>query len=109
MLHFNLSNNNNQYCLIFQSPPYSASHHRWSILEFALCRTYPGLICEYLDLNKGETKYHTFLILLLFGCYILILFLSLSHRRPTTPTVHIGARTSSKTHPNSDMQVPLFE
>jgi len=25
--------------------------------------------------NEGETKYHTFLILLLFGCYIFILFI----------------------------------
>ena len=38
-------------------------------------RTYLGLICEYQDPNKGETKYHTFLILLLFGCYILMLFI----------------------------------
>jgi len=38
-----------------------------------------------------------------------MLFLSLSHRRPTTPTVHAGARTSNRTHLNSDMQVPLFE
>jgi len=36
-------------------------------------------------------------------------FLSFSHWCPTTPTVHVGAHTSSRTHPNSDMQVPLFE
>ena len=38
-----------------------------------------------------------------------MLFLSLFHRRPIILTVHTGARTSSTTHPNSDMQVPLCE
>ena len=59
----------------FNRLPTGASHHRQSILEFALCRTYTGLIREYQDPNKEETKYHTFLILLPFGCYILMLFI----------------------------------
>ena len=73
MLHFNLSNNNNQYRLIFQSPPYQRLTSPIVHTEFALCRTYPGLICEYQDPNKGETKYHTFLTLLLFGCFMLFI------------------------------------
>ena len=38
-----------------------------------------------------------------------LLFLSLSHRHPITPTVHVRARISSRTHPKSNMRVPLFE
>ena len=38
-----------------------------------------------------------------------LLFSSLSHQCPITPTVHAGTHTSSGTHPNSDTQVPLFE
>jgi len=38
-----------------------------------------------------------------------LLFLSLFHRRLTTPTLHAEARTSSRTHSNSDIRVPLFK
>jgi len=73
VLHFNLSIIIISTAWYFNRLPTSASHHRLSILEFALCRTYPGLICEYQDPNKGETKYHTFLILLLSGCFMLFI------------------------------------
>jgi len=43
--------------------------------SFSSSKIHSDLIWVYQYPNKGETKYHTFLILLLFGCYILVLFI----------------------------------
>ena len=74
MLHFELYNNNNQYRLIFQSPPYQ---RLISLIVHTRVRTLVELTRVWYvstkNPNKEETKYHTFLILLLFGCFMLFI------------------------------------
>jgi len=68
VLYFKLSNNNNQYCLIFQSSPLLVPHITDSLYWSShSSRTHSDLIYEYQNPNVEEIKYPTFLILLLYG------------------------------------------